>query len=140
MKATLTVIALSFFTMLYGIAQEENLISENTSASRNILTMRSMELPAFKGGQEAIATFVSEKIEYPKMAFKQRIEGVVLVNFRISKEGKILNPYVSQSVHPELDEEAIRLVNKMPDWIPAMQNGEPKEVAYQLPIRFELKN
>jgi protein TonB len=140
MKAILTVIALTFLTIHYGIAQEEKLISENITSIRDMINMRGMDLPAFRGGQEAIANFVSEKIEYPKLAFRQGVEGVVMVNFRISKEGKILNPYVSQSVHPELDKEALRLVNNMPNWIPAMQNGEPREVAYQLPIVFELKN
>lgn len=139
MKTTLAVIALSFFT-LSVMAQDGRLIAEYTSSKVENMPLRSMELPAFGGGQEAIATFIQEAIEYPELAFRQGVEGVVLVNFRISKEGKILKPYVSQGVHPALDQEALRLVKEMPNWTPALQNGEPREVAYQLPIRFELTN
>jgi periplasmic protein TonB len=139
MKTTLAVIALSFFT-LSVMAQEVRLVAEYTSSKVENMPLRSMELPAFSGGQEAIATFIQEAIEYPELAFRQGVEGVVLVNFRISKEGKILKPYVSQGVHPALDQEALRLVKEMPNWSPALQNGEPREVAYQLPIRFELTN
>ncbi|WP_194776778.1 energy transducer TonB [Pararhodonellum marinum] len=140
MKNTITVLALSFLTILSVKAQEQRLVAENKVSNVEAVSIRSMELPAFSGGQEAIATFIQEAIQYPDLAFRQGVEGVVLVNFRISKEGKILKPYVSQGVHPTLDQEALRLVNEMPNWSPALQNGEPREVAYQLPIRFELNN
>ncbi|WP_373496792.1 energy transducer TonB [Aquiflexum sp.] len=139
MKTTFAVIALSLLTISV-MAQEERLVAEYTPSKVENIVLRSMELPAFSGGQEAIATFIQEAIEYPELAFRQGVEGVVLVNFRISKEGKILKPYVSQGVHPDLDQEALRLVKKMPNWSPALQNGTPREVAYQLPIRFELTN
>lgn len=140
MKTTLTLFVLSFFTAISGFSQIDLMVAENNSNMSMAMKMREMELPAFTGGQEAMATFIQEQIKYPGLAFKQGVEGTVLVNFRITKEGKILNPYVSKSVHPSLDEEALRLVNNMPEWIPASQNGEPREVAYQLPIKFEFRN
>ena len=140
MKTTATFLALVFWTSFAAFSQVENLIAENSSEKKMEIKLREMELPAFVGGQEAMATFIQSEIKYPELAFKQGLEGTVLVNFRISKDGKILNPYVSQGVHPNLDKEALRLVENMPDWIPAKQNGEAREVPYQLPIRFELRN
>lgn len=140
MKTTLTLIVLSFLTAISGFSQIDQLVAENNSINSITMKMRDMELPAFIGGQEAMSTFIRSQIKYPELAFKQGVEGTVLVNFRISKEGKIINPYVSQGIHSSLDQEALRLVSEMPDWIPARQNGEPREVAYQIPVRFEFKN
>lgn len=140
MKTTLTLIVLSFLTAISGFSQIDQLVAENNAINSMTMKMRDMELPAFIGGQEAMSTFIRSQIKYPELAFKQGVEGTVLVNFRISKEGKIINPFVSQGIHPSLDQEALRLVSEMPDWIPARQNGEPREVAYQIPIRFEFKN
>lgn len=140
MKTTLTLIVLSILTAISGFSQIDQLVAENNSINSMSMKMRDMELPAFIGGQEAMSTFIQSQIKYPELAFKQGVEGTVLVNFRISKEGKIINPYVSKGIHPSLDQEALRLINEMPDWIPARQNGEPREVAYQIPIRFEFKN
>lgn len=140
MKTPVIVFTFTFLTVFSVIAQEDNLFSENTLSNEEVVKMRSMELPTYRGGIEAMHTFVQEEIKYPELAFNQGVEGVVMVNFRISKEGKILNPYISKSIHPALDQEALRLVNHMPNWTPALQNGEPQEVAYQLPIRFALTN
>lgn len=140
MKTTLTFILLSFLTAISGFSQIDVLVAENKTNHSMSMKMREMELPAFIGGQEAMSTFIQSQIKYPDLAFRQGVEGTVLINFRISKEGKILNPYVSKSIHPALDQEALRLIKDMPDWIPARQNGEVQEIAYQLPIKFELRN
>ncbi|GAB2621692.1 energy transducer TonB [Belliella aquatica] len=140
MKNALTVFAVSFLIILSAAAQEERLLANSSSKEIKEVKLREMELPEFLGGQEAMTAFIHQEITYPEMAFRQGVEGVVLINFRISKEGKILKPYVAQSVHPELDKEALRLIQEMPNWSPALQNGQPREVAYQLPIRFELRN
>ncbi len=139
MKNTLAVIVLSFLTSLTGLAQTNNLVASNSGSKEKTAVLREMELPEFIGGQEAMSTFIQEEITYPELAFRQGVEGVVLINFRITTSGKIINPYVAQGVHPTLDQEALRLVTEMPNWSPARQNGTPREVAYQLPIRFELK-
>lgn len=140
MKATAFIFALVLSATFNSFSQVESLIASNNSTSENELKFRDMELPGFIGGQQAMSTFLSSEMTYPELALKQGLEGTVIVNFRISKDGKILNPYVSKGVHPNLDKEALRLVSNMPNWIPAKQNGEPREVPYQLPIRFELRN
>ncbi|AFL83143.1 TonB family protein [Belliella baltica DSM 15883] len=140
MKKTLSIFAFTFLIILTVAAQETRLIANNSNNEKKEVLLREMELPEFIGGQEAMATFIQQQIIYPDLAFRQGVEGVVLVNFRISEKGEILKPYIAQSVHPDLDNEALRLIKEMPKWSPALQNGVPKEVAYQLPIRFELNN
>lgn len=140
MKATAFIFALVLSVTFNSFSQVESLIASNNSTSENEVKFRDMELPGYIGGQEAMAIFLSSEMTYPELALKQGLEGTVIVNFRISKDGKILNPYVSKGVHPTLDKEALRLVSNMPNWVPAKQNGEPREVPYQLPIRFELRN
>ncbi|MFN3801173.1 energy transducer TonB [Belliella pelovolcani] len=141
MKTSITVLASFFLVVFVSFAQVESLVAVTTANNtENNVELRDMELPAFAGGQEAMATFIQKEIAYPELAIRQVAEGVVLVNFRITKEGKIIKPYVSQGVHPALDKEALRIVSEMPHWTPALQNGVPREVAYQLPIRFELND
>jgi len=62
------------------------------------------------------------------------------LEFEINKEGEIGEITVEKSVCKEINEEAIRLVENMPNWKPAMQNGQAQAVKFQLPIIFELKN
>lgn len=140
MKATAFIFALILSVTFNSFSQVESLIASNESSLVNEVKFRDMELPSFIGGQQAMSIFLSSELTYSELALKQGLEGTVIVNFRISKDGKILNPYVSKGVHPTLDKEALRLVSNMPNWIPAKQNGEPREVPYQLPIRFELRN
>lgn len=132
--------ALVLLTTQVAFSQADNLLVQLESESSSEIKFRGMELPSFVGGQSALIAHLQSKSNYPEIPFKQGVEGTVLVNFRISKKGEILNPYISKEVHPILDEEALRIVKTMPNWIPAKQNGVPREVAYQLPIRFVLKN
>ncbi|SNS60616.1 protein TonB [Belliella buryatensis] len=140
MKKSITVLASFFLVVFASFAQVESLVAINAAKNSKNVELRAIELPAFIGGQDAMTTYIQEEIAYPALAFRQGVEGVVLVNFRITKEGKIIKPYISQGVHPALDEEALRIVSEMPKWTPALQNGTPREVAYQLPIRFELND
>jgi periplasmic protein TonB len=140
MNLIFKIFALVLLTTQVTFSQADNLLAKLESEPSSEKKFRGMELPTFVGGQSALIAHVKSKVNYPEIPFKLGIEGTVLVNFRISKGGEILNPYISKGVHPILDEEALRLVKAMPNWIPARQNGIPREVAFQLPIRFALKN
>lgn len=78
-------------------------------------------------------------MKYPSYAKKNGIEGQVLVVFIVEKDGSISNAEVSWGVDPSLDQEALRIVNKMPKWKPGRQNGVAMRVKYCLPITFMLK-
>jgi TonB family protein len=96
------------------------------------------EMPSFPGGVDALRTFVSSTMKYPFVALENGIYGQVIVGFVVSKTGKIINAKVSRRVDPSLDKEALRIVNSMPKWNPGKQNGEAVDVAYEIPIKFNL--
>lgn len=92
----------------------------------------------FKGGQQALINYLRDNIKYPEKALEAGIQGRVMVRFVVTKEGKVSRAEVTLSIHPWLDEEALRVVNGMPDWIPAENGGKKVNSYYTLPIRFRL--
>ena len=96
-------------------------------------------MPEYPGGSEALSKYLSESIKYPEEAYKNGIQGRVIVTFVINKDGSISDAKVVKSVDPQLDEEALRVVHSMPNWIPGRQNGEPVNVKYTVPITFKLQ-
>ncbi len=95
--------------------------------------------PEFEGGQQQLFRFIGDNIGYPIFARKNSIKGTVYVGFVVSKKGDIIKIKIKKSVHPILDEEAMRVVKKMPKWKPGLVEGEPVNVAYTLPIKFKLE-
>jgi|GEM_PF-305404 len=95
-------------------------------------------MPEFPGGVQGLLNYMRETIMYPPQARKDSIQGRVLVTFVINKDGSIVEPEVVKSAHPLLDEEALRMVEKMPAWKPGEQNGKPVRVKYTIPVNFRL--
>ncbi len=96
------------------------------------------KMPEFPGGTAELMKFLQQNIKYPEQARKDSIQGRVIVQFVITKTGKVSNATVIRSVSPELDAEAIRVINAMPLWTPGEQKGEPVNVKFTLPIQFRL--
>ena len=97
------------------------------------------QMPQFPGGPAALMQFLSSNVKYPKEAFEQGIQGRVIANFVVEKDGSITEARVVKSVDPALDAEALRVVGTMPKWAPGTQNGEPVRVKYTVPITFRLQ-
>ena len=90
----------------------------------------------FVGGQEALLSWIEENITYPTLAKANNIGGKVVVSFDVNKDGTIGNVRVDESDNPMLDEELVAIVETMPQWIPAKQNGRNVKMRYTLPINF----
>ena len=97
------------------------------------------EMPQFPGGEQEAMKFLADHVKYPLSAQKAKVEGRVIVQFVVGKDGSILNPKVVRSVNPELDAEALRVVGIMPKWNPGKQRGKAVAVTYTLPISFYLQ-
>jgi protein TonB len=93
----------------------------------------------FPGGHDAMMKFIVKNVKYPQTAIENKIEGTVYVEFVIEKNGEITNVKVIRNVSPELDEEAVRVVSKMPKWKPATLRGKTVRCRFRLPIRFQLQ-
>ena len=95
------------------------------------------QMPQFPGGENAMREFIQKTLKYPEEAKKNKVEGTVIVNFVIDKEGMIRNPRIMRG-KPELNDEALRVINSMPAWIPGKQGGKPVLVSYTIPVKFTL--
>jgi len=93
-------------------------------------------MPTFPGGNGALMEFIRKNLKYPVTT--SCIQGRVIVRFVINKEGKVSNAFIFRGIDPLLDKEAIKVVNMMPDWIPAHKDGENYNYLYTLPIVFQL--
>lgn len=97
------------------------------------------EMPEFKGGNKALMDYLAANLQYPKGAETKGTQGRVIVQFIVNTDGSIDNAKVLRSVDPELDAEALRVINGMPKWKPGTQKGEPVRVKYTVPVVFRLK-
>lgn len=97
------------------------------------------KMPSFPGGMSALMEYLSKNIKYPIEAQKEKIQGRLVMQIIVDKNGNVTNPKIKQSVHPLLDAEAIRLTMNMPKWEPGTQRGEPVSVKYTFPILFRLE-
>ena len=97
------------------------------------------QMPQFPGGPAALMEYLSKNVRYPEEAYKNGIQGRVIATFVIEKDGSITEARVVKSVDSQIDAEALRVVNSMPNWIPGRQNGEPVRVKYTVPITFKLQ-
>ncbi len=92
------------------------------------------------GGMEALYRFIAENIDYPEEAIQNEIEGTVYVRFVVTYKGKVDKVQIFRGVDPLLDEEAVRVVKKLPPFKPGMQAGHPVNVWFILPITFKLSH
>jgi periplasmic protein TonB len=97
------------------------------------------EMPSFPGGEAELFKYLGSNIKYPAMARDAGIQGIVYVTFVVKEDGKISDVRVLRGVGGGCDEEAVRVVEKMPSWKPGKQRGKSVRVQYNLPIRFTLR-
>ena len=120
--------------------KEEVVVKSNEKPKEvKVETFRSVEqMPQFPGGEIALMKYLQSHINYPPTAAKYDIEGKVVVQFVVKKDGSIGEIKVVRSV-PELDAEAIRVCRSLPNFIPGRQNGVPVNVLYTIPVTFKLQ-
>ncbi len=97
------------------------------------------EMPEYPGGMSELMKYFSTNMRYPKEAQSKGIQGRVIVQFVVEKDGSITDAKVMKPVDPQLDAEALRVVNAMPKWTPGKQRGKTVRVRYTLPVMFHLK-
>ncbi|MBO5817700.1 MAG: energy transducer TonB [Paludibacteraceae bacterium] len=98
-------------------------------------------MPEFPGGQQAMMKFIAENVQYPANAMEKGIQGRVICQFVVEKDGKPSNiKVVRSSGDASLDEEAVRVIGTMPKWKPGIQRGKPVRVTFTLPLSFRLSD
>lgn len=94
------------------------------------------EKPMFPGGETKLLKFINKTREYPKKAYKANIEGRVICSFIVNTNGKVSNIQILRGVEKSLNEEAIRILSKMPEWTPGKIDSIPVPVRVIYPIVF----
>jgi periplasmic protein TonB len=97
------------------------------------------EMPMFPGGDAELLKYIGEHTNYPEVAKENNIQGRVIVRFCVTAKGGVSQVSILKGVDPELDAEAIRVVNTLPAFKPGKQGGKPVPVWYMVPITFTLK-
>jgi len=97
------------------------------------------EMPMYPGGDVELLKFIAEHTQYPEVAKENNIQGRVIVRFCVTAKGGVSQVSILKGVDPELDKEAIRVVNTLPAFKPGKQGGKPVPVWYMVPITFTLK-
>jgi protein TonB len=97
------------------------------------------EMPEFPGGQAAMLKYIGKHLRYPASAQAKGIAGIVYVSFVISAEGQVTKVEVMKGIDRACDQEAVRVISKMPAWKPGRQSGRNVSVRYSLPIRFSMQ-
>ncbi len=95
--------------------------------------------PVFPGGEIEMLKFISRNIKYPIKAMQNHIQGKVIIRFVVSKTGQVSRVEVVRSLFPECDDEAVRVVKLLPNFIPGSQNGKNVAVWYLVPVNFRLQ-
>lgn len=98
-------------------------------------------MPTFNGGDPKVEFFkyILKNLHYPESAVENNISGRVVVKFVINDRGELVKAQIYHSVHPDLDNEALRVVNSSPRWEPGIQSGRRVDVTFIFPISFKLQ-
>lgn len=115
----------------------KELDAQEIKAKKDVYTVVE-KMPHYVGGDQALLKFIKSNLKYPKKALEEKTEGIVFVKFIINKKGKITDPKILVSVSPQIDEEALRIVKKMPKWEAGENQNTKVAVQFNLPIRFKL--
>ena len=115
-------------------------VEETEEPQEKVIFQVVEEMPEFPGGMSEAMKFLAKNIKYPVAAQQAKIEGRVIVQFVVERDGSISDIHAMRGVNPDLDAEAIRVVSLMPKWKPGKQRGKAVAVKYTMPIMFRLQS
>lgn len=96
-------------------------------------------MPEFPGGDGAMREFLIHNLRYPELAREMNIQGRVFLEFVVEKDGSLSGLTVIHGVHELLDQEALRVLRKMPPWTPGKMDSKPVRCKIRIPVTFKLE-
>ena len=119
-------------------APVEQVVEEEETEEEIFMVVETM--PEFPGGQAELFKYLSENVKYPVIAQENGIQGRVICQFVVNKDGSIVDVEVVRSGgDASLDKEAVRVIKSMPKWKPGKQRGKAVRVKYTVPVNFKLQ-
>ncbi len=119
-----------------GLGDAEQTASIPLTAQQGIVYQVVEIMPEFVGGMDGLVKYLGENLLYPKEAMANKVTGTVFVSFIVNANGSVSDAQVLKGIGNGCNEEALRVVQRMPNWLPGKQSGQPVAVRYSLPIRF----
>ena len=116
---------------------KEAIIEVKPEAEKELLFAE--QQPEFVGGSEALAKYLQKNLRYPTAAARAGVQGKVFVEFTVGTDGRIERAKAIKGIGFGCDEEALRVINQMPNWRAGKQSGRPVRVRFTLPIAFRLE-
>jgi TonB family protein len=130
-----------FFVSIVAYSQEIKSIDTNNlktktsdSQTNNIEVTQPDCIPAFPGGEMKLFEFIVKNLDHPSKVRRDKVQGRVIIKFVVTETGKLDSIMILKGIRQDLDNAAIQLVEKMPDWTPGIQNGKPVRKWCSLPI------
>lgn len=113
---------------------EQTVIPERVYNEVHLITDTKAKFP---GGRDSMILFITNELRYPSKAIKSKAEGRVVLNFIVDSVGRIccIKNNGKKDIYG-FEEEAIRIISRMPIWIPATKDNKPVNSYYQMPITF----
>ncbi len=122
-----------------GLPVRFDFLAEATMKKGKLICDGVDQIARFPGKEEAIFLYMAQTIKYPDLAKRHKTQGEVLAQFFIEKDGSVTHPKISSGLVDGIDEEVIRMLNKMPKWEPSLLNGEPvRTFVREFPVVFRI--
>ena len=138
LKYALVVPVIAITTLAFNNKKEVNTVNYVQNHDAEKVYEKVDKMPEFNGGQEGLMKYLMNEIKYPKQSQKDNIQGKVLIEFVVAKDGAIKDVKVLKPVDSMLDKEAARVISNMPNWTPGEHQGKKVNVKFVLPIMFKL--
>lgn len=140
MKSTIRLMVMALvFLAIETLAAKTSIIEPQLFQHKDTVYYYVDKAAKFPGGSDKLNQHIAKQLKYPESARKKKIEGRVIMQFIVERDGEITNPLVlSKQVHKSLQEEAKRIVSTFPKWNSAEHKGKPVRVYINLPITFRL--
>ena len=131
------------FSMNAATYEDEDVVPRTKTVpdpSKRVYVVQDVDsLPQFPGGDAALYAFIQNNLNYPEQTFENELQGRVTVRFKVNEDGRVSNVQVARNKSLELDKEAVRVIEMLPDFKPAILNGKPVAVWYHIKVQFKSK-
>ena len=120
------------------IADIRTVVKEPVEEKKQEIYHTVEQMPQFPGGDAELLKYIRDNMRYPQAALENNIQGRVIVQFVVGKDGNVTNVQVLKGVDRLCDQEAVRVIESMPRWIPGKHNGVAVPVYYRVPVTFKI--
>ena len=137
-NSIIIILTIAFFSLSNMSFAGNDTLHKNVDTKEEKIYTKVDKMPGFKGGDKELIKFIVSNVKYPEDSKSKSIQGTVLISFIVNSDGTLSDYNVEKSVSKELDDEALRVLMLMPEWIPGLEKGKAVKVKMQLPIEFRL--